>query len=401
MPWLETDVRDQRLQFVLAVRQGRGRIAALCRAFGISRQTGHKWLRREAQAGSVAALADRSRRPHHSPQRTDEATTARVVAARDYFGWGGAKLAAVLAAEGVHLAPRTIDRIIRRTGRTRADVSPTAAGQRFERSAANDLWQMDAKGAYPLGAGGRCHPLSILDDHSRYAIGLFALPALSTVLVQPALIACFRRYGVPRAMLMDHGTPWWASANAEGLTTLAVFLLKQGIQLLYGAVRHPQTQGKVERFHRTLGERLRWRGMPTTLAAFGAAFRWFRAEYNHVRPHAALQFQPPASRFLPSPRVYRPQPPAWTYPGDVLLRRVHATGMIQFGGSTFFVSEALRGEEVACTPFDDRVLITYRHMHVRELHLRTRRSVPLLQPVGTPWPMAHSTAANRHPSAMT
>ena len=382
MPWLETDVRDQRLQFVLAVRQGRGRIAALCRAFGISRQTGHKWLRREAVAGSVAALTDRSRRPHSSPRRTAAGTTAQVVAARDYFGWGGAKLAPLLAADGVHLAPRTIDRIIQREGRTRRDVAPTAAGQRFERAAANDLWQMDAKGAYPLAPGGRCHPLSILDDHSRYAVGLYALPALSTALVQPALIACFRRYGVPRAMLMDHGTPWWAPANPDGLTTLSVFLLKQGIQLLYGAVRHPQTQGKVERFHRTLGERLRWRGVPTSLPAFVAAFRWFRAEYNEVRPHAALQMQPPARRFSRSPRPYRPAPPAWDYPAGVAIRRVHPTGMIHYGHQMFFVSEALRGEEVACTPFEDRVLVTYRHMHVRELALRTRRSVPLLLPVG-------------------
>ena len=118
-----------------------------------------------------------------------------------------AEIIAKLASDGVHLAPRTIDRIIQREGRTRRDVAPTAAGQRFERAAANDLWQMDAKGAYPLAPGGRCHPLSILDDHSRYAVGLYALPALSTALVQPALIACFRRYGVPRAMLMDHGTP--------------------------------------------------------------------------------------------------------------------------------------------------------------------------------------------------
>jgi transposase len=139
----------------LAVRQGRASIAALCRAFGVSRQTGHKWLRREAAAGSVAALADRSRRPHHSPTRTDGATTARVLAARDYFGWGGAKLAHVLAAEGLALTPRTIDRIIQREGRTRRDVAPTAAPHRFERRAPNELWQMDAKGAYPLAPGGR------------------------------------------------------------------------------------------------------------------------------------------------------------------------------------------------------------------------------------------------------
>ena len=382
MPWLETNVREQRLQFVLAVRQRRGSVAALCRAFDISRQTGHKWLRREAAAGSVAVLGDRSRRPHHSPGRTDAATTARVLAARDYFGWGGAKLAAVLAAEGVGVSRRTIDRIIQREGRTRDDAAPAPALQRFERPVPNELWQMDAKGAYPVAPGGRCHPLSLLDDHSRFAVGLYALPALTTALVQAALHDCFGRYGVPQALLMDHGTPWWGSANGEGLTRLSVFLLNQGIHLVYGAVRHPQTQGKVERFHRTLGERLRWQGVPTTLAGFVTAFAAFRAEYNEHRPHEALQMQPPASRFTPSRRPYQPHPPAWEYPADVTVRQVHASGTIRYASGTFFISEALGGQAVGCTPIGvDRVLVSYRHMYVRELHLRTRRSVPLLQPL--------------------
>src|SRR5262245_33177518 len=117
MPWLETDVRDQRIQFVVAARRPGANVTALCDAFGISRKTGYKWLARDAAAGSVAVLGDRSRRPHTSPTRTDVDATARVLALRDTFGWGGAKLAHLLAAEGITLAPRTIDRIIQREGR--------------------------------------------------------------------------------------------------------------------------------------------------------------------------------------------------------------------------------------------------------------------------------------------
>jgi len=401
MPWLETNVRDQRLQFVLAVRQRRGTVTTLCHAFGISRQTGYKWLRRDATAGSVAALTDRSRRPHHSPTRTDDETRDRVLALRDEFGWGGAKLACLLRAEGLRVSRRTIDRIIQREGRTRHDTAPRPALHRFEHDAPNDLWQMDAKGAYPLAAGGRCHPLSILDDHSRFAVGLYALRALTTDLVRPALIECFQRYGVPRAMLMDHGTPWWASASQDGLTTLSVFLLKQGIQLRYGAVRHPQTQGKVERFHRTLGERLRWRGVPTTLGQFARALRWFREEYNEVRPHAALAMQPPALRFVPSGRAYQASPPPWRYPSRLETRRVHRNGSIGYAGTWHFVSEALRGAEVACVPFDDRVLVMYRHMFVRELRLRPRRSIPLLEPVTEAWPADATASTGYDLSAMS
>jgi transposase InsO family protein len=288
-------------------------------------------------------------------------------------------LVPLLDAEGVTLAPRTIDRIIQREGLTRVDAALAPALGRFERPAPNDLWQMDAKGHYPLRPGGQCHPLSILDDHSRYAVGLVALPRLDTVGVRTALIGCFERYGVPAAMLMDHGVPWWNAANATGLTTLSVFLLNQEIRLLFGRVRHPQTQGKVERFHRTLGERLRWWGVPTHLRGFTRAFATFRDEYNEVRPHEALQMRPPASRFVPSGRAYAPTPRRWEYPDGRDVRRVDTNGMVPYGGHRFFISEALAGEDVACTGIARRVLVTYRQMYVRELHPRTGRSVALLQ----------------------
>jgi transposase InsO family protein len=379
MPWLETDVRDQRIRFVLARTRADATMTATCAAFGISRKTGYKWLARHQTAGSVAALADQPRRPHQSPQRTAATVTARVLALRARYGWGGAKLATLLAADGVSLAPRTIDRIIAREGLVRPE-SGAPAPQRFVRSTPNELWQMDAKGHYPLAERRRCYPLSVLDDHSRYAVGLYALPTLHDAPVRAALVDCFERYGVPAAMLMDHGAPWWAPANPAGLSRLGVFLLKQGIQLLHGRVRHPQTQGKVERFQRTLGERLRWWGLPTDLPGFVAAFADFQTEYNQLRPHAALGLTPPAAQFRPSPRPYRPQPRPWDYPPGHDVRTVDQNGMVTYQGCRLFVSEALRGEAVECVPLETRVLVVYRHMYVRECELRTGRTQTLLQP---------------------
>ena len=387
MPWLETNVRDQRIQFVLTVRRG-ATVTEACQAFGISRTTGHKWLRREAAAGSVAALTDRSRRPHHSPCRTPAPVVRRLSELRAHFGWGGAKLAPLMAAEGYRLTPRTIDRWIQREGWTRPDSAPAPAPHRFTHRAPNDLWQMDAKGAYPLADQQRCHTLSVLDDHSRFVVGLTPLLRLQTDPVRTALIRSFERYGVPTAMLMDHGAPWWSTQGPAGLTRLVVFLLKQGIRVVFSAVRHPQTQGKVERFHRTLAERLRWVGVPTTLAGFTRTLAWFREEYNEVRPHAALGLTPPAAHFTPSPRSYRSTPPAWCYPEGLEIRRVHRPGIIRIAGDAYFISEALTGENVACVPLANRILVIYRHMYVRELHPRRRRSVPLMQPVEAPWPMA-------------
>ena len=395
MPWLETDVRDQRIQFVIAASRPDANLTRVCAAFGISRKTGYKWLERQTAAGSVAALADHSRRPHRSPQRTSAAVTARVIAVREWYGWGGEKLAVVLAAEGITLAPRTIDRIVAREGLTRADVAPAAAPRRFAHAAANDLWQLDAKGHYPLGRRRRCHPLSVLDDHSRYAVGLYALPTLHGTGVRAALVDCFERYGVPTAMLMDHGSPWWATRNEAGLSALSVFLLKQGIRLRHGRVRHPQTQGKVERFHRTLGERLRWWGVPQDLAGFRHAFGEFREEYNHIRPHEALGQEPPALHFQASRRVYRPDPDPWEYPSGSDVHRVDHNAMISYAGRRFFIAEALIGEPVACLRLEGRVLVVFRDMFVRELDLRSGRTRSLLRPVDAAGPVDAKSAPTR------
>jgi transposase InsO family protein len=386
MPWLETDVRDQRIQFVLTVRRGIATVSEACRAFGISRTTGYKWLRREAAAGSVVALTDRSRRPRHSPRQTPTAVVQRLGELRAHFGWGGAKLAPLMAAEGYAVTPRTIDRWIQREGWTRADAAPAPALRRFVHPAPNDLWQMDAKGAYPLADRQRCHTLSVLDDHSRFVVGLTPLLRLQTAAVRAALIRSFEQYGVPTAILMDHGAPWWSTSGPGGLTRLGVFLIQQGIRVVFSAVRHPQTQGKVERFHRTLAERLRWVGVPTTLAGFTRTLAWFRQEYNEVRPHAALGLTPPATHFTASARAYCPTPRPWDYPTGLEIRRVHHTGSICVAGAAYFISEALTGEDVACLPLADRLLVIYRHMYVRELHPRRRASVPLMQPVDEVWP---------------
>jgi Integrase core domain len=162
---------------------------------------------------------------------------------------------------------------------------------------------------------------------------------------------------------------------------LGVFLINQGIRLIYGRVRHPQTQGKVERFHRTLAERLRWVGVPTTLHAFRTTLQWFREEYNEIRPHAARGLEPPAWHYQPSPRRYQPRPRAWEYGVGTDVRRVDDAGMLSYDGRRYFVSEALRAQRVSCLRVADRVIVSYRDMVVGELWVRTGRSVLVLQPL--------------------
>lgn len=342
MPWKTTNVGEQRLQFVVRAVSGQERLAALCREFGISRPTGYRWRGRYQQAGSFAALEEVSRRPHRSPTRTAGWKEARVVALREETGWGAKKLHVVLRQEERVAVPvRTIHRILERRGLIREAVHAPAPG-RFQRSAPNELWQMDTKGKYPL-PNAECHPLSMVDDHSRYAVGLYALPELTTEQAWPCLVETFRCYGVPQAMLMDRGTLWWTEHNGWALTRLSVRLIEQGIRLLYGRVCHPQTQGKVERFHRTLGAELRHRGLPARWAEWAPLLAQVRRDYNQRRPHEALGMRRPADVYQPSARPYQEQPREWDYPTGSEVKRLNGQGLLAEGGRRWFVCEALAG----------------------------------------------------------
>src|SRR6202166_4946569 len=350
MPWKRMDVDEQRMQFVIRAISGRERMSALCREFGISRPTGYLWRQRYRQASSLTEVSERSRRPHRSPRRTAAGTEQRVVALRQQTGWGAKKLRVLLhEEEELPLAVRTIHRILERHDLVSEDAHGPAPG-RFERSEPNELWQMDSKGKYPL------------SDAKAY----------------PCLVETFRCYGVPQAMLMDRGSLWWSAWNGWGLTRLSVRLIEQGIRLLYGRVRHPQTQGKVERFHRTLGEALRHRGVPQWFREWPAALAEFRSSYNERRPHEALGMKRPTERYQRSRRNYEECVKQWEYPEGSEVRCLNSQGMLSEQRRRWFVCESLAGQRVRVERFDGKLLVSYRHMYIREIDLERGASQALV-----------------------
>ncbi len=371
---------SQRIEFVIRALRGELTISALCRDFGVSRKTGHKWLKRYEGAGNLQGLEELPRRPHSSPNQTPRAIEDSVVELREKHGWAGKKLSRLMEQEGVVLSPSTVDRIIKRRGLVRQDKSTRPATKRFERLYPNDLWQMDFKGKYLLRGGGSCFPLSLLDDHSRFSPGLFALSSPDTQSVQKSLISAFEQYGLPESILCDHGTPWWSASSGHGLTTLSVDLIKQGIGMIYIGFAHPQTQGKVERFHRTLGESMIHRGVPQTVPGLGDAFDDFRHEYNEIRPHESLGMEVPASVYRPSSKEYQSNPLEWYYPENSDIKKLDSGGFLALNNRRYFVSEALRSERVWVRSFQDRILVTYRHMHIREIDLSTGKSTAVVRP---------------------
>ena len=379
MPWRTEIVMNQRVEFVLRAKEGEESLAELCREYGISRPTGYLWLNRYEQVGSVTGLAERSRRPTHSPQQTSPETERAVLAIRDKTGWGGPKIAKVLAPQGVQVAPATAQRILKREGRV---VKPKVdkATKRFEKAECNELVQMDFKGEYTM-SGEKCYPLSFLDDCSRYCHGLWPLPGTGGAGVKQTLAGYFCEHGVPLSILMDHGTPWYGTTNQHGLTWLSVWLLKQGVVLRYSRVGHPQTQGKVERFHQTLKARTRHRGAPVTMGEWECWAVEFRHEYNHERPHESLGMKTPAEVYQPvNLRPYQEQPREWEYTSGT-VKRLTTQGLLYYRHQTYFVSEALAAERVRVDELDGKLLVTFRHMTVREIEIQTGRSRAVMLPV--------------------
>ncbi len=354
MPWTGVSVMSQRLELVsLSQREGNN-MRELCRRFGVSPSTGYKWLRRFSDGGA-AAMVDQPRRPHHSPQRTPLEVEQVVLAVRDaHPAWGARKLRAWLLARGhEHLpSPSTITAILQRQGRTDpVEGRKHKTWQRFEHEAPNQLWQMDFKGHFPLSTG-RCHPLTVLDDHSRFALGLEACPDETAKTVQQRLTTIFRCYGLPDRMVMDNGSPW-GSDEDHHYTPLTFWLLRLGVAVSHGRPYHPQTQGKDERFHRTLKAEVLQGRTFVDLTQCQRTFDPWRTLYNLERPHEALGMAVPASRYQVSSRSFPETLPPVEYGPDDLVRRAGDRGRISVFGRDFKVGRAFKGLPVALRPTAD------------------------------------------------
>jgi transposase InsO family protein len=372
MPWAEVSTMSLRYEFVMLSLQPDANMSQLCRSFEISRKTGYKWRSRFAAAKDPQALADRSRRPHRSPTCTAAQMQAAVLQMRRQRRWGGRKIQCRLKNLGYSQvpAPSTISGILKRHGL----IDPKESArrelpQRFERERPNELWQMDFKGHIALRSG-RCHPLTVLDDHSRYSIALRACSDERCSTVQRELTRVFRRYGLPEQMLMDNGSPWSAH-TAQVLTGFSIWLIQLGIRINHGRPFHPQTQGKDERFHRSLDVEVIQRQALHDLAHCQREFDRWRNIYNLERPHESLNMQVPAQRYRPSERNFPERLPDIEYAPHDQVRKVQAQGELSFQGHTFRICKALRGYPVALRPttMDGQWQVFFCHQHVATIDL--------------------------------
>jgi transposase InsO family protein len=371
MPFEDTSAMKQKLEFVrLAAAEG-ANMSALCRRFGIGRTCAYKLLARWRALGEVGLL-EGSRRPQSSPTRSAPEIEAAALSVRAaHPAWGGRKIARVLARQGLgHPAASTVTGILRRNG---VELGALGGGAkafiRFEHAAPNDLWQMDFKGHVPLRAG-RLHPLTVLDDHSRFSLVLEACLDQTTETVKTRLTAAFRRYGLPWRIATDNGPPW-GDGGRNNFTMLGVWLIENGITVGHSRPCHPQTLGKEERFHRTLkAEALQ--GPPfDSLQAAQCAFDAWRHIYNTERPHQAIADAVPLERYRASTRDFADAVQPFEYaPGDQ-VRKIQQKGTTSLFGHPVKICKAFAGKAVAFRPTEtDGVFDAYfRHQKIQAIDL--------------------------------
>ena len=352
MPWSETCAMDERMRFVSAASEDEAVMSEVCAEFGISRQTGYKWLWRYRTEG-LDGLKERSRAPIRHGRARDEELVAAALALRERQPtWGPKKLRRKLIErwpDAAAPARSTIGDWLRKEGLTQSRRPrrrcPPFSSPFQAVDAPNDVWCADFKGWFATGDKRRCDPLTISDAMSRYLLRCQTVARPDGAHVRPVFDAAFCEFGLPLSIRSDNGPPF-ASVGAGGLSRLSVWWIKLGIRPERIDPGKPQQNGRHERLHRTLREDA-IDPPAATLAEQQARFDEFRAVYNHERPHEALDFATPASLYRASARAYPCALSEPDYPDAAAVRRVRSNGEIKWAGDLVFVSEALIGEPVA------------------------------------------------------
>ncbi|WP_307353290.1 IS481 family transposase [Caulobacter ginsengisoli] len=383
MPFTGVSEMDLKREFVELFQQEGANRSQLCDRYGVSRTLGYRTHERFLAEGKDG-LAPKSRRPHSSPNATPPEIEAAVLAVRaEHPAWGGRKIEAVLRRRGLASPkPSTITQIIRRHG---LPVGAFGGGQihykRFEHPEPNDLWQMDFKGHVALRSKERLHPLTVLDDHSRFNLVLAACADERTGTVKAHLTQAFRRYGLPWRITADNGPPW-GNGPRDRFTPLGVWLIDLGVAIGHSRPYHPQTQGKDERFHRSLkAEALSGPPFDDLAHAARQLERW-RDVYNTERPHQALGMATPIERYRPSSRPFPETIAPFQYQDDQAEpRKVCPAGRFSFKNRTFKAPRAFRRRTIALKPTttDGVYDLIYRTAHIASIDLR--RSMDQTQPV--------------------
>lgn len=350
MPWNIKSSNQMRSEFIKLVSQPEISMAEACRSFNISRKTGYKWLRRYEKDGD-SGLMDQSRRPVNQPTKLSEKVLLRIVSVRvAHKHWGADKIRAILKREHISPLPgrTTIHRVLRQAGliNLRRKRIPRLDNLRLVQDGGadlqvNDEWTIDFKGWWKSKDGERkCYPLTIRDAKSRFILGVTLLPDSKEESVRQAMIKVFERYGLPKSIRSDNGSPFACTQALLGLSKLSAWWIRLGIEPNRGRVGCPQDNGAHERMHKDMKSELQAERADTQTEMD----EWVH-EFNTIRPHQALNGDTPTQHYRKSPRVYTNSLVDYDY-GNMPTRKIDKHGDLKWHSMDYFLSEALRGERI-------------------------------------------------------
>lgn len=341
MPFQEVSKMQCRQKLASLVLRDGVSLSEACRELGVSRPTGYLWIRRAQEAG-IAKLSCRSRRPNNCPLATPDSVEAELLALKAQRPcWGAKKLVSKLWPGQSPISVRTADRILARHGLTNKGSTRVEPPTRFEMGLPNELWQMDFKGV-----GTREYaPLSIIDDCSRFCVCFAPLVGLRWNVVYAALWDVFDEFGLPERFLTDNGAPF-NSVRSEGPTPLQARLWLLGISTIHGRPRHPQTQGKVERFHLTAEQHIGRTMRRGTIKEATSAMEDFRNDYNWERPHEAIAMKVPGALYIRSARKRPSTQPTHEIPEGAISRKVDVSGKLCYRMKSYRAGKGLAGQYV-------------------------------------------------------
>lgn len=373
MPWENKTVEETRREFVEAAQECEN-FSSLCRDFGITRKTGYKWLER-FQRGEQ--LNDRSRKPLVIANKTSSEVEQLVVSKRNnHPGWGAKKLKQVLENEGYEIpCIKTVNNILNRNGCISKEESLKHRPYiRFEKERCNEMWQTDFKGEFKMKDGNYCYPLNIFDDHSRFVIKIE--PSLSTAnVVLPTFRAAFEEFGVPDSVLSDNGAQF--AGFRQGYTQFEKWLMNHDVLPIHGRMKHPQTQGKIESFHRAMNSELLKHYTPANIEDAQRVFQEWRDTYNSVRPHEALGMRRPSDVYIRSNKDYCDTVPKYEYGGECHVIKVNNWGYVRFDKWQIYLSETMIGEHIEFrpNPHGDSFIACYRNFAIAEFDVHTGKLI--------------------------
>ena len=332
---------------------------ALCREYGISARVGYKWRDRFIAQG-LCGMNDQSRRPHCCPRQLSEEEVCQMVRIKErHRHWGAQKIREVyLRQYGQAPSESSFKRVLERCGltekrkvRAARQTGRIASGRKA--SAPNQVWTVDFKGWWH-DRDGRCEPLTVRDEYSRYVLEVRALPDARTATVQACFERLFAQQGLPEAIRSDNGVPFASPNGLLRLSQLSVWWLAMGIDLERSRPGCPQDNGGHERLHRDIARELEGVQHQERQAAFDT----WRREFNEERPHQALGMRMPAELYQPSARKWSGTPEQISYPG-MATRRVKKAGAIYYEDQRIFISQALAGWDLGLRYRTQEVIEVY------------------------------------------